>query len=556
MNTCYSLPELVSFLLPAAVDLRLEALEVETLDPSITIIVTSTQPTSLCPSCHQPATRVHSHYHRTLADVPWATAAIRLFLHVRRFFCPTPGCAHRIFTERLPALVMPSARRTTRLAARQRRIGLAVGGNPGARVAAAVDAPTSRDTLLRFVRSVPEPAPPSPQVIGVDDFAFRKGHHYGTLIVDLERRQPIEVLPDRTAETFAAWLKQYPTIRIISRDRASSYADGAAEGAPNALQVADRWHLLKNLGEALQRVLTHHPAALRSAAQGGGDPQSVQPVAAPGVAEQPPGSTMSAPAREAACPPAGTAREQQFQAVLELHAQGRRYRQIAADLQLDRRTVKRYILSGELPKRGAPGIQRTSSLQPYRAYVERRWQEGCQNGMALWREVQAQGYRGSYASMCRALKWLRQGDGRRTQSLASAPPVARALSPRQAMWLLVRPAEHLTSDEQTARDALCAASAVIATATTLAHAFQQMVTKRDVVALDQWLAEAKACEVGELRQFAASLQRDYGAVKAGVSEEWSNGQLEGQVNRLKLLKRQMFGRAKFDLLRTRVVHAA
>lgn len=112
MNTSYSLPELVSFLLPAAVDLRLEALEVETLDPSITIIVTSTQPTSLCPSCHQPATRVHSHYHRTLADVPWATAAIRLFLHVRRFFCPTPGCAHRIFTERLPALVMPSARRT------------------------------------------------------------------------------------------------------------------------------------------------------------------------------------------------------------------------------------------------------------------------------------------------------------------------------------------------------------------------------------------------------------------------------------------------------------
>ena len=557
MNTNATLPELIAFLLPPAADLRLDALEVDTLDPTILLFVTSTQPTASCPRCQQPATRVHSHYTRTLADVPWASVAVRLYLQVRRWFCPTPGCVRRIFTERLPALVMPFARRTTRLADRQRRIGLAVGGNPGARIGATVASPTSRDTLLRLVRAVPDLDPPHPQVIGVDDWAFRKGHHYGTLIVDLERHRPLDLLPDRTADTFAAWLKQYPTIRIVSRDRASSYADGAAEGAPDALQVADRWHLLRNLGEALQRVLAHHPTALRSAAQTG---EASQPAPAPasttGGTEQLPATPPAAPEVDPQPEPARTHREQQFHAVLELHAQGWRYRQIAAELQLDRRTVRRYILGGELPKRGAPGIQRTSSIQPYRAYVEQRWQAGCQNGMELWRELQAKGYSGSYSSMCRALKWLRQGDGRRTDRTTPVTPKAPTLSPRQAMWLLVRPTQDLTDDEQVARDTLCAASGAIALASKLAQSFQQMVTTRDAPALDGWLAEAKACEVPELRQFAASLQRDYAAVKAGLSEEWSNGQLEGQVNRLKLLKRQMFGRAKFDLLRTRVLHAA
>jgi transposase len=411
--------------------------------------------------------------------------------------------------------------------------------------------------LLRLVRGVPDAAPPDPQVIGVDDWALRKGHDYGTLIIDLERHQPIDMLPDRTAETFAAWLKQYPTIRIVSRDRASSYADGAAEGAPDALQVADRWHLLRKLGEALQRVLAHHPAALRSAAEAGEDAQAEPvPASATGGAEQSPATPPATPDVAPQPEPARTSREQQFRAVLELHAQGWRYRQIAAELHLDRRTVRRYILGGEVPKRGAPGIQRTSSIQPYRAYVERRWQAGCQHGMELWRELQAQGYRGSYASMCRALKWLRQGDGRRTHPATPATPKPRALSPRQAMWVLIRPAEQLSDDEQAARTALCVASEAIATASTLAQSFQQMVTTRDAAALDDWLAAAKVCEVAELRQFAASLQRDYVAVKAGLSEVWSNGQLEGQVNRLKLLKRQMYGRANFDLLRKRVLHAA
>lgn len=257
--------------------------------------------------------------------------------------------------------------------------------------------PVSAATLLRLQRQHSLPPRVAPQIIGVDDWSIRKGRTYGALIVDLERKKPIDVLSNAKAETFATWSQAHPTITVISRDRAGNFAEGALRAAPQAIQAADRFHLFGNLDDALQRLLERHPATLQAAAQP--DDQHI------GVENQ--ASAVIAPLLEAtleSCTsPADGAplrqREQRFQNVLSRHAEGGNYSQIAREQKLNSRTVKRYILGGELPKRGAPLLHLTSSVTPYMAYLQRRWQEGCQNKTQLWQDIQAQGYEGSRSSV-------------------------------------------------------------------------------------------------------------------------------------------------------------
>ena len=540
----------ITLFLPDVPGLVLDTIDAD--EHRLQLTTSATTATALCPLCAQPATRIHSRYQRTVTDLPSVGRIVRILIQVRRFFCDTTTCHRRIFAERLGSAIESYARRTMRLTGQLQRLAFVLGGETGAPVVAELGMPASASTLVRLQRRASLPTPPPPTVIGVDDFAFRKGQRYGTLIVDLERHQPIDVLPDREAQTLATWLREHPQIEVMSRDRAGAYADGASQGAPQAIQVADRWHLMQNAGDALQRVLQHEPVALRAAAQLAGDLSQAEEV--------PPPTPAPATADLAPPPPQPVAhlgeREQRFQLVLELHAQGWTVRRIAAEVQLNWRTVKRYILARELPKRGAPMLQMTSSVTPYLGYVEQRWREGCHNGMRLFEEIQAKGYWGSYSSLCRALKQYRSGDGRRTMPTLSTPRAPRALSPRQGMWLLVRAEEDLTEAERAARQALCAASEAIATAATLAQTFGQLVRSRSAAGLDAWLEQATRSDVAEFKRFAASLRRDYAAVKAALSLVWSNGQLEGQINRLKRIKRSMYGRGKFDLLRRRVLYAA
>ena len=236
------LTELVSRLLPDATAVQLDSVEGDA--NSIVLTITMVSATVDCPQCQQPATKVHSRYVRTLADLPWATLSVQLRLTVRKFFCHNPACARRIFAEQPPNLVVPFARRTNRLRVEQQQLALAHGGEAGARTARRLKMPLSPDTLLRLARRALLPPLAAPQVIGVDEWSYRRGRSYGTIVVDLERHRAIALLPDRSAESFATWLKEHPSITVISRDRAGTYANGARQGAPQATQVADRFHLL------------------------------------------------------------------------------------------------------------------------------------------------------------------------------------------------------------------------------------------------------------------------------------------------------------------------
>jgi transposase len=327
-------------LLPDATTLRLDACEVDEAAAQITLAVQSTQISAPCPLCATPARRIHSDYERTLADLPWAQYRVCLRVRVRKWFCPNRRCHRRIFTERLPTIAAPWARRTLRRAQRLIALGVALGGKAGVRLGHAWDVRVSRNTLLRLLRCQPEPEAPTPRVLGVDDWALRKGHTYGTILVDLERHQPVALLPDRTAETVAQWLRAHPGVEVITRDRSSTYAEGARQGAPTATQVADRFHLLQNLAEALTQVFTTHGTALDAVNAAANQRPVPLPDGSVAVPVPPP---PTPPAEQARAAQRAARRQARYDEVWAVHRQGWSTAAIAAQVGCSRRTIERYL---------------------------------------------------------------------------------------------------------------------------------------------------------------------------------------------------------------------
>jgi transposase len=348
-----------------------KALQLEILVPSptqIVLVVHTRRLSARCPRCSHPSWRVHSRYVRAVADLPWQGVAVQLRLHTRRFRCLHPRCPQRIFCERLPGLVAPHGRRTRRLDEALHLIGVALGGEAGARLACRLGMRVSPDTLLRGVRRRSCPVQPTPRVLGGDDWAWRKGHHYGTLLVDLERRRPIELLADREAATLAAWLKTHPGVEIISRDRAPKYAEAAREGAPHAIQVADCWHLLKNMGDTVQRFMTGKQGLVQQAAA----QVMAGPQWEPTTIHGPVAMLSSRSAQEIQGNRAK--RYALYRAVVRLQQQGVSQNGIARTLGINHATVRRCIRAGTFPERAR--YRRGSQLDPYVPYLHQRWAEG------------------------------------------------------------------------------------------------------------------------------------------------------------------------------------
>jgi transposase len=551
----------LSALLPHLTDLQMVACSLSEQD--MTVTVASRRGSALCPICHRWSHRVHARFTRTLADLPWGGHIVRIQLQGRRFRCDNRRCTRQTFRERLPQLALPYRRRTRALSEALEAIGFALGGQPGARLARLCHMPVSRMTLLRLVRAAPAPSVPPPRVLGVDDWAFRRGRLYGTILVDLERHCPVDLLPDRSAATLADWLHAHPGVEIASRDRGGAYADGIRQGAPNALQVADRWHLLHNLGDALEAFLVRERVWLPECPV-----ERLLPTSPPAIDEEmgDPASrawsaaTAPAPSSAAAPSSAGTVRAQRARAaqrqeccarVCALLAQGQGIRQIARELGLARNTVRKYVrFPTARPPVPMQRPRRPRRLDPFLAYLHRRWSEGYHTSMQLFREIQARGYPGGASAVkVLAAKWR--------MNLPALPARPRPpLAPHALRWLLVKAPDAMTNDENHALARLFAAYPRVQAAHTLVQDFHRLLRERRPEALPQWLEATTASGIPELVSFVLGVHRDESAVRAALSLEWSQGQTEGQVNRLKTLKRQMYGRAAFPLLRQRLLHPA
>lgn len=499
---------------------------VRSSDIGVRVAARSASASAACPRCGSLSRHVHSHYHRRLADLPAHGLEVQLQVLVRRFRCRSPRCTQSIFSERLrPDAARPWGRRTSRMQVLVRYLAMALGGRPAQALGRRLLLPVSKDTFLRSLGTGDEQEIAEPRVIGIDDWAWRKGKCYGTLICDLERRRVIDLLPDREPATVEAWLRRRPGIEVVARDRNGGYAGAISRALPDAIQVADRWHLLANASEAFLSAVHRSMPAIRKAI---------------GAKTLDPKMLTSAEKLQYE----GFQRRQHTNLMVRKMAEdGMPIRGIVRQTGLSRKLV-RQVLRGE---REDVFPIRESSLTPWLQRLEREWAEGCRNGAELWRRLRADGFRGSLRVVS---EWAT-----RQRRAEQTVPIGTAKSPpaRRIARLLTTGRDHLSRENAIQVATIEAALPILTTARTLVERFAAMVRNGTKAKLASWLDQA---EDSLIAGFARGLRKDYAAVAAAFTQPWSNGQTEGQINRLKSLKRQMYGRAGVATLKARIIGMA
>ena len=453
-------------------------------------------------------------------DLPCTGRRIRLLLSVRKFFCRVVSCPRKIFTERIPELIEPSSRLTTRLRVAVQEIGFATCGKGGERLSPKLGMRVTDTTLLWSLHRVKTPAVGQVRVVGIDDWSWRRGQRYGSILVNLETHKIIDLLPERTAESVIAWLEAHPEVEVVSRDRGGTYVDGATQGAPLAIQVCDRWHLLKNLGDAVEDFLVRAKIRL---------PQAEAQERSTDQKETFLPSFSTTPKRYQQTQARLLRKWEISQQVQALHRQGVSLIKIAAQLGLARNTVRTYVRQPPDPPAPKPRPLRSSQLDAYEAHLLKRWREGCRNAALLHREIREMGYPGAQTLVRAYLAYLRKHP---EQANYEHPRKERAASssPRELRWLLARSPEDLTQEEQATRTRLLAVSEEVQRVHALLQAFQEMVRQRRPERLRPWMQEASKSGIAELKSFVAGIERGYDAVKAALCLPWSQGTTEGKVN--------------------------
>ncbi len=526
----------------------LEIIAVSTTDLGLQIRVISHRESSHCPRCSQPSQAIHSYSRRKPLELPCAGQLVRLELTVKKFFCRERTCPQKIFTERLPEFLEPSSRLTTRLRTIVQAMAGAFNAKGGARLGAHLGIGLSRMTYLRSLLRCSGPSVGQVKHIGIDDFAWKRGKSYGTVVVDLDTHHIIDLLPDREAATVQHWLEEHQEIEIVSRDRGGAYADGATQGAPLAQQCADRWHLCANLGEAVERFLVRTQTQLP-------EQEPPEPATPPEPKTPPPplSSYSATPAQQGRTQARLMRKWKLYQRVKELHAQGLSLRKIGEELGLARNTVRKYFRQPPEPPKPTPRAFRSSLLDPYEDYLLERLSQGCHNAAQLFREIQAQGFAGG-VSITKAYVRFLQASTAEGKAPRTRKQRAEAISPRELRGLLTHQREKLDQEEQARLARLLTVSPEVQAIHTLVQSFLAMVRERKGKDLRLWMEQASASGIAEMKSFVIGLERDYDAVKAGLSQEWSQGPVEGAVNKIKTHKRLMYGRASFPLLRKKMLH--
>lgn len=493
-----------------------------------TIVVTAHAggQTAICPLCRLPSQSVHSRYVRQVSDLPCSGQGGLLRISTRRFSCNVSHCRRRIFAERFDdAQIAKHSRRTGRLDCIVHHLGLALGGRPAASFARRLMLPVSNDTVLRVVRRRALPRTEPLTVVGVDDWAFRRNHRYGTIVCDLERRRIVALLPDREVATVQTWLAGHPDIKILSRDRGGGYGEAASKALPTAIQVADRWHLMENASAAFLNAVRKSMRPIRTTI----------------------GATTINPelltCAERIQYEGYLRREETSAAILALSRGGAAIKQITRQTGHSRQLVRHVI-------RGVQGDvfrTRQSSLDAYLVQLDAQWARGCRNSAELWRRLKLQSFQGSARVVA---EWATR---RRRAEKASDQRLQKVPSARTIARLMTTARDHLSKSETVTIAAIEAGVPMLVDARKLIDRFQAMIRKRIETDLEPWIEAAGQSLVAS---FASGVSNDRTFVHAALVQPWSNGQIEGQINKLKLVKRQMYGRAKIDLLQARLLGAS
>jgi transposase len=515
-----------------------------------------------CPACGTASSRVHAGYARVVADGAAGGRPVLIVLSVRRFRCMEPSCPKVTFAEQAEGVTVRYRRRSVPLLGMLAGFGLELAGRAGARLAGTLGIAVHSSTVLRLVMALPDPpVAAAPAVTGVDDFALRKGQVYGTVIADAESGRVIDLLPDREAATWQAWLTAHPGAEVICRDRAGAYAEGATAGAPAAIQVADRWHLWHNLGEYAEKTVVAHRGCLVPAADAttaeGPDASSGQqlPQDGPGAAPPPePDGLRDVCGRERALVSRTLERHA---AVYDLLRAGHTQRETAQILGLDPGTVSRFAREPDPAALLVKATSRDSKLDPFKAYINQRWNQGITDAAVLHAELAAtQGWTGSVQAVRRYIRQFRGAGGRTRAARTGQPAPAAPPAPKTRQitrWLLSRPGR-LDADDQAQLAAVTARCPHLDALAGHIRSFAEMMTHRQgLLALEDWLTRVEADDQPQLHSFASGIRRDQQAVTAGLALPYSSAAMEGTVNKIKTIKRQMYGRAGFPLLRKRVI---
>lgn len=506
----------------------------------ITLHLRGKRKTALCPECLKRSDSVHSCRQRRIQHLPCSGQALWLIFAIRHWYCRNPACPRKIFAESLAPFAGSRQQSSLALQNLQRQLGLIAGGEAGRRAATAVGLCSSADTLLRRVINTPEPKPAGTPHVGIDEWAWHRGHRYGTLIVNLDTHRPLVLLPGRDQRTLAAWFRKYPEIQVVSRDRGGIYATAAREGAPQARQVADRWHLLKNIGDALERMMYRHMPLIRLVAselspKKPSEPERVEP--APYIRRP---ERLKQQTRDK--------RHQRWVEVITLHKSGCGLRQISRTTGLSRVTVRRRLQSGTFPEMSTRP-RKPSLLDPWHGWLEEQRENGNHNGSQIWREMVAKGFTGSETTVRdEVAKWRKGGSASVTAParLPSASRVSRWLVP----WRIIRGEENYASRFI---GLMCEKEPQLKIAQQLALDFYRILKTKNKPQLGKWFTHVSENGPVELQRVAAGMEADAAAIYEAITSRWSNGVVEWHVNRLKMLKRQMYGRSSFELLRRRVM---
>jgi transposase len=511
----------LSSLIPAGLTVESAAVE----EGMLAVSARSAADRRPCPLCGRHSGRVHSRYVRAVSDLPWAGRKVLLRLTARRFVCEAALCRRRIFAERFEDdIVGERSRRTSRLECIVHHLGLALGGRPAASFAKRLMVPVSNDTLLRVVRRRVCLSSDPLSVVGIDDWAMRRTHRYGTIVCDLERRRIVTLLPDREIATVEAWLANHPEIEIVARDRGGGYGEATTKALPNAIQIADRWHLMENGSTALLGAVRKSMRAIRSAI---------------GAATVNPDLLTCA---EKLQYDSYLRREETTINIVKLSGEGIPIKEIVRRTGHSRGLV-RQIIRGE---RGDVFRVRQSSLEAWLPFLDEQWKSGCRNGAELWRRLKVRGFRGS-------LRVVTEWATRRRRAEKASEPLGKVPSARTVARWLTTARDHLSKADTVTIAAIEAGVPMLVEARNLIHRLHVLIRTKVADDLHPWITQASTSLIAS---FANGITRDKAAVRAAITEPWSNGQTEGQIAKLKLVKRQMYGRGKLDLLQARLIGAA